>query len=99
MTLATFYVGNGLITPEIPLMTFKIYNKHWDDSDKWQQRFREFGDLFPFLNKANDPNDPDCHRMKTMYYFHSMIAGQSMYFDGDLLVNRNERKKYIPSYV
>lgn len=80
--LAAFFVGNGLIDAPLAEQMFKFYNKHWNQTQLWNQRFREFRDLFKYLNKPHD--DPDSVRIRSQYFYYSMEAKQTLYFNGEI---------------
>lgn len=98
LSFAGFFVGNGLIDPEIPVKIYKFYNQYWSDTRDWRQRFLKFENLFEYLNKAYKSDDPECDSIKTKYYYYSMHVNHMMYFDGDLRLHGGERKKYVPAY-
>lgn len=98
LTLAAFFVGNALISPEIPLVVYKFYNKHWNNSRDWRQRLLKFENLFEYLNKANNSNNPECQHIQSTYYYYNMTVQHMMYFNGDLRVRGGERKKYVQRF-
>lgn len=98
LSLATFFFGNGLENPGIAVQIFKFYNNHWNDYRDWNVRFLKFEKLFEYLAKAHNYNDPDCQRIRFKYYFYSMIADQTMFFDGDVRGPSGQRIKYERKY-
>lgn len=82
LALACFFVGNGLNDSDIALDIFKFYNVHWDISQKWNKRFKEFKDLFSYLNKP--PQDPDSFQIRSTYFYYSVEAKQTLHLDGSI---------------
>lgn len=80
IALAAFFVGNGLIDACDAEKIYKIYNEHWTNSSLWNQRFREFRNLFSYLNKPN--GDPDRQRIAMKYFYFNMITNTTLYLNG-----------------
>lgn len=82
LCLATFFHGNGIKDASFAINIIKWYNNNFNCYQLWRQRFYLFEALWKYLDKAEDESDPECYRIKTTYYFYSMIAEHMMYYDG-----------------
>lgn len=81
LALAAFFVGNGLIDPSIAESIYKIYNRHWSSTVLWNQRFREFKNLFAYLDKPF--HDPDRFAIRMKYFFHDIQTNRTLYLNGE----------------
>lgn len=87
LTLATFFHGNGMIDGRRAVSYFQFYNAYWNrqtgDQRQWKQKIFKFEKLFAYLDKANDINDPEYHRLGSKYYYYNMIVKHMMYYNGE----------------
>lgn len=95
LVLATFFHGNGLERFDIVLKIYKFYNRHWNASKEWRKRFYEFGDLFGYLDKVYDLNDSESYRIKSTYYYYSMVSKHMMFYDGSLRAKNGTKIPFI----
>lgn len=82
LTLATFFHGNGLVCPALPVLILQFYNRNAVSRD-WKQKLYKFEKLFQFLDKTKDTTDPQAIEMSKKYYFYSMINKHMIYYDGN----------------
>lgn len=99
LVLATFLHGNGMMSNVFAERIFKYYNSHWKNDKLWKRRLFEFCELWKFLEKATDRQDPDSFRIRTQYYFYSMTTGHMMFYDGYLRGNHGNRIAYAATYT
>lgn len=81
IALAAFFVGNGLNDASIAERIFKIYNTHWSNTVLWNERFRQFRNLFAYLGKPFE--DPDRIRIRMKYFYHDIQTNRTLYLNGD----------------
>lgn len=82
ISLASFFVGNGLRDPEIAIKIYKAYNAAWSPTQLWNIRFNEFGKLFAYLDKPMD--DPDRSRIRMNYFYYDMESRRTLYLNGNI---------------
>lgn len=94
LTLATFLHGNGLANGKTAVSCVQIYNEHCQKNDyrKWKLKLYKFEQLFPFLDKAQDPTDECYNQMRKKYYYYSMMTKHMMYYNGDKRKNGKPQK-------
>lgn len=82
ITFATFFHGNGLTCPSLPISILYFYNPN-AYSRKWKQKLYKFEKLFHYLDKTNDRTDPLHNELIRKYYYYSMINKHMMYYNGE----------------
>lgn len=80
LKLAAFFVGNGLIEPEVAEIIFKIWNRFWSNNQLWRDRFRQFKNLFAYLNRPI--GDPERIRIRSTYFYYCMRYDSTFYLNG-----------------
>lgn len=94
LSLATFFHGNGLPHYDLAVNAYKFYNKFWRNTREWDRRFFEFTKLWEYLDKTRDPNCPEYQRIRTNYYYYSLMENHMMYYDGNLRVKGGQRRAF-----
>lgn len=79
--LAAFFIGNGMVDPYVAERLIEIYNSHYTNTATWQQRLKEFTDLFYYLDKPVD--DPDRSTVRMNYFYYDMNRGTTLYLNGN----------------
>lgn len=82
LSFAAFFHGNGLHRFDIAVDTFKFYNKFWKMTKEWDGRFYEFTKLWEYLDKAFHPHSTEYHRIRSTYYYYSLMENHMLYYDG-----------------
>lgn len=80
LALASFFIGNGLLEAWIAENIYKIYNKHWSATVLWKDRFRQFRNLFDYLNKPF--GDPDRNIIRMKYFYYDIQTNRTLYLNG-----------------
>lgn len=94
LTLATFFHGNGWVSPKKAVQCVEIYNEHAQKGKhrQWKTKFFKFEQLFPYLDRALDRNDESYHRLSKKYYYYSMMTKHMMYYNGEKRKNAKLQK-------
>lgn len=95
--LACFFHGNGLRDKGKAVGIFQFYNKYWDNSKDWRNRFLKFEALFDYLDKAYENTD-EGDRIRNEYYYYSVELNLTLFYDGYVRSRNGEKRKYEVNY-
>lgn len=95
ISLATFFYGNGLHDVIMAERILKYYNKHWNFSRHWTQRFREFTALFTYLDAMKTNTDNNGPRLRAQYWYYDIESKLTLFFDGKVRTNDGNKREFV----
>lgn len=91
ISLASFLHGNGLNDGNFAIHIFKMYNSHWKDCHRWNQKFYKFSKLFEYLGRARMPITEDDERIRSTYWYYDMNSNQTVFYDESIRTPTGEK--------
>lgn len=96
LAFAAFFHGNGFKDIDEIERVFKYYNRNWNNMRPWDIRFRHFGTIFTYLDRAHKAIDDSDYYVQSTYYYFNMTTRLTMFYDGFVRGPKGEKIKYNP---